>query len=139
MSKFVMRDRPKKPSQDGILSTPLFCSLTIDELIYEVNLFVKKYPHLTTADITIEYEYDNDYGGLSLQAAGKPFEMRQKETEHYQRAMKEYNLWRATNVDEIAAWKKSEKKRIAHDKLLRAKARAEKELTEIQLKLGKVI
>ncbi len=137
--EFAIKTRPKKPSEDGCLSHTLYNGMTVTELNVDVKRFMEKYPHLTTADITFEHDCEDGYYEITLQAAGKPPDVRRKEMNQYKKDLKAYNLWRIENEEEIKQFKETEKKRIAQDKLLRAKARAEKELEGILNKLDVIV
>jgi hypothetical protein len=55
----------------------------------------------------------------------------------YEKEMKAYKIWQATNADEIIAFKEAEKKRIAKAKLQRTKDRLAKEMAAVEAKLEK--
>lgn len=139
MSKFEMKHRPKKPSQDGQLEFDLYQGIGITEVKEAVGAFKKKHPFLTDADICVEYEYDNGISGpgLMLTAAGKSYAQFQLEMQQYKRDLKKYNEWRQDNAEEIALFKVAEKKRIAKAKLERSKARLAKEMAAVEAKLEK--
>jgi hypothetical protein len=130
-------NRPKKPSQDGSLELQLFNGMSVKEFNEQVEIFMKKNTHLVLDDIAVEWEYDEGYVDLSLVAAGKPYAQYQKEVKQYKKELKAYNLWRVNSADEIAAFKASEKKRIAKDKLKRTQDRLAKELAAVEAKLEK--
>jgi multidrug resistance efflux pump len=101
----------------------------------EVEAFMKEHTHLKLGDISIEFD-PHEYE-VSLEAAGKSHTQYMKEIAEYQKDLKAYRIWQATNADEIIAFKEAEKKRIAKAKLQRTKDRLAKEMAAVEAKLEK--
>jgi hypothetical protein len=106
--------------------------MPIQALHEEIKGFMKKNPHLTLSDVSIEWDMED---GMALEAAGKPYAVYQEELATYQRELKTYNNWRADNREEILKYKAAEKKRVAKRKLTRTLERLGKEIEKVEAKL----
>jgi hypothetical protein len=98
---------------------------------------MKMHTHLDCDDISLEWDYDDSYVNMQLSAAGKSHAQYMQEMATYEKEMKAYKIWQATNADEIIAFKEAEKKRIAKAKLQRTKDRLAKEMAAVEAKLEK--
>jgi len=141
MAEFKMMTRPKKPESWGSITRTFWAGISIPELLKQLELFIKDYPHLQLHDITIDFSYesyeDNPYG-MHLEAAGKSPSQYEKEMEQYKKELKAWKQWRLDHKDDIEAWKEAEKKRKATAKLERRHQRMLKEAAKIQAEFDKL-
>jgi len=136
MTEFKLRNRPRKPEEPRWITQELSGSISINELLKEVERLKQK------------HGYDLDYSGLSLACYEDDYncymslELPPTPTAEYERKMveykvklKDYNEWREKNKKQIELAKKQQKEQIALNKIKRTKARLEKELAEVESKL----
>jgi hypothetical protein len=109
--------------------------MSMTDFNQELERFMKENTHLLLEHISIEFD-PHEYE-IQLEAAGKPHTQYMQEMAQYKEEMRAYKIWQATSVDEITAYKESEKKRIAKAKLNRTKERLHKEMAAVEAKLEK--
>ncbi len=136
MVEFKLRNRPKKPKGPSSLELSMDVRISLVDLYAKVKEFLEKNRGIGESDIILEAEWGlDDYPVLCLSAPNKSLRCYSDALDQYKLDLKEYKFWQLQNQEEIEDFKTSEKKRIAHDKLLRAKVRIEKEMVEIEAKL----
>lgn len=138
MTKFKMRNRPKKPAEPRHVDMEVGNYVTLSYLMESVEKFKVENPEVDSKDITVESMYD-DCGGISiyLTAPLQSREIYDKKIQEYKIELEVYESWRVKYKKEIEKHKAATKKLIAKRKLERLKERLNKELAAAEAKLEK--
>ena len=138
MSKFVMKIRPKKPTQPQESTKDVGNYVTFGYLLECVEKFKIENPGRTNREIMIE-TMDCEYTGarIFLTAPPRSFSLYEADLETYKIELKSYKAWQVQYKTQIAKHKAAEKKATAKRKLLRRMESLTKELEGVEGKLAK--
>ncbi len=136
MSKFKMRNRPKRPAKPSHVNMEIGNYFTLGYLLESIDRFKEENPEVDSKDIKIESE-DNGYDGVVvfLTAPPQAAEIYDAKLDTYKIELKVYEAWRVKNKKEITKHKAAQKKLTAKRKLERSKERLAKELATVEAKL----
>ena len=139
MSKFVMKNRPKKPSEPRTITMEVGNYTTLGYFLECVEKFKTENPDRSEREIMLSIE-DTDWGDretITLNVGPEGQKEYEAKKEKYLLDFGIYRTWMHTHKKEIAKWKAAEKNRVAKRKLVRTQDRLTKELAGVKAKLEK--
>jgi hypothetical protein len=137
MSKFVMKNRPKKPTEPRTIYFEVGDYVTLGYFTECVEKFKAENPDRSPKQIMLSVE--EGYEGYVLQLEATPQSQMDYEAtlQTYKVELQAYESWRVKHKKEIEKWKAAGKKVIAKRKLEKRMVRLAKELEEVEAKLVK--
>ncbi len=138
MSKFVLKNRPKKPQAPTHVTYPVGNWISLSHFLECVEKFKNEWPDMNPAHIGVEAEHD-DYEGarIYLEAPPASFGNYEEKIDKYRVEYKAYKAWQIKHKKEILKAKEEQKIKAAKHKLERTKDRLTKEMEEVDAKLEK--
>ena len=140
MAKFKMKNRPKKPTDPQHVTFEVGNYVTLEYMLGCVEKFKIENPDHNPRDIMIEAE-SCSYEGTRIFLTALPPSQKEYKLKHlaYKIELKAYTVWQQKHKKEIEKAKAVKKKKTATRKLERIKIRLEKETTEVNHKLAKIV
>ncbi len=138
MSKFVMKNRPKKPTEPRSVQYEVGNLVSLGYLNECVEKFKTENPGLIESGISLEVE-QNWFEGwyIFLTAPPESYNIYEKKLMAYKVELKAYQMWQKKHKTQIVKAKATEKKATAKRKLMRTMERLNKELEATESKLAK--
>ena len=138
MSKFVIKNRPKKPAEPQYVNYNVGNYVTVGYVLECIEKFKAENPDLTTRELTLEAR-DDDYLGSHMFLTAPPQSHKNYEIkmETYKTELRAYKAWQGQYKTQIEKHKAAEKKATAKRKLLRRMESLTKELEGVESKLAK--
>ncbi len=138
MSKFVLKNRPKKPAAPSYVTHAVGNDISLEYFLKSIDKFKDENPGMNPSHITVETEHD-DYSGTTilLTSPATSFTSYKQRIREYRWDLKAYQTWQSKNKKQIETAKAQEKKDRAQRKMERTKERLTKELVLIDARLEK--
>ncbi len=138
MSKFVMKNRPKKPTEPTHVNYEVGNYVSVGYMLECIEKFKIENPDHTPRDMTVEAE-SCTYEGTRMFLTGPPPSQKDYEAKHltYKIELKAYQMWQKKHKKEIEKHKAAKKKATAKRKLENTMVRLNKELEAVESKLAK--
>lgn len=138
MSKFIMKNRPKKPSEPQSVHIEVGDRVSLGYLNECVERFKVENPGLIEEGIHLEL-MENWYEGYSIFLTAPPESYNTYHTKLnlYKAEMRAYKAWQKKNKNNIEKCKAMKKKATAKRKLENTMVRLTKELEDAETKLKK--
>ena len=137
MSKFVMKQRPKKPTEPRTVRYEVGNYVTLGYMQECIEKFKTENPDRSEREIMLNVEETYWHGGFSIYLEAPPQSQRDYEAklEAYKIELKQYKGWQQAHTEQITKYRENKKKRAAKTKLQRTKERLEKEMAAVEAKL----
>ena len=138
MSKFKMRDRPKKPARPEHVSYEVGNFVTVGYMLECIEKFKIENPGRTDRELMVDAE-ENGYTGSCMFLTAPPQSQTAYEIDIqlYRVELKSYKAWQMQYKTQIKKHKAAEKKATAKRKLERTKVKLLKEMEAVAIKLEK--
>lgn len=138
MSKFVMKNRPKKPTEPWHVSFEIGNYVTLGRVLECIEKFKEENPNCIDREIMLEAEYTN-YDGVVMLITAPPTSqcIYEANLQKYKVELNAYQIWQKKHKKEIEKHKAAEKKATAKRKLENTMVRLAKELEDTETKLRK--
>lgn len=138
MSKFVMKTRPKKPTQPTSVQYEVGECVSLAYLNECVEKFKTENPGLIKSSINVEVEENWSEGWyIFLTAPPESYNIYLTKLNQYNITLKEYKEWQKKNKKSIETHKARNKTATAKRKLERTRERLMKEMKGVESKLAK--